>query len=123
MGSCFSQPPSKINVNLNNNSNFTDLRNQSDIRNAVDESLTTTISDINTSNLTHLSQNQHFHSHHHNNHSHHTNAIALNNLTNNTTNNNRKDLYSALYDYDARGHQDLSFKTGDQLIIKNPEYY
>ena len=34
----------------------------------------------------------------------------------------RKDLYVALYDYDARGHDDLSFKTGDHLIIDNPEY-
>ena len=131
MGSCFDKPPQSHKL-------FTDLRNQSDNqRNTLnDESLGPTLSDVNSSNQMHLSQHNNFRSNnnhhhpHHNPHSHqHTNIVASLNInnTNNSNNNsnqntsNRKDLYAALYDYDARGHQDLSFKTGDHLIIKSPE--
>jgi hypothetical protein len=124
MGSCFDKPQ--------NPKKFTDLRNQCDNhRNHInDESLTTNLSDVNSSNLMHLPHHQNFHSSHHQQQQHHSNiATNINNTNNNNNNNNnsnqntsnRKDLYAALYDYDARGHQDLSFKTGDHLIIKSPE--
>lgn len=128
MGSCFEKPKDQ--------KGFTNITSHHRANN--DESLTTTISDLNPLNMPmhqNISQHPNFHSNHHS-HQHHSNLANLNNNNSTTTSNpsnnnnnnnnqnssNRKDLYAALYDYDARGHQDLSFKTGDNLIIKKPEY-
>lgn len=120
MGSCFSQPLNgQSNSNNNNQHNFSDLR-ESDFRN---ESITTTVSAINQSNLIHSNYNPHNNIHTTSNILTSPQNVASSSQLSQTTNNsvNRKDLYVAVYDYDARGHQDLSFKTGDSLIIKNPE--
>lgn len=114
MGSCLghpNDPQSTVKVNFHNLRGAT-TDNLNKHHHIIDESLhSTTLSD-------HPLNHQSFHINSSNlNNNNQTNSIKSNTYLLQS----RKDLYVALYDYDARGHDDLSFKTGDHLIIENPE--